>query len=129
MLKSLPYELRFRSEHCTDRYEGEEPVGLITKKPLLSLLRRARDTSSFNLKLPLKTEVGIFEHCTHQRRLRAHGSEAGRAEELLMMSEEKAANFVTGCLWGYAAFSTIPLPHAQPHPGFPDRRPGRPKPQ
>ncbi len=83
MPKPLPYALRFQSEHCTDRYEGEEPVGVITKKPLHSLLRRALDTPRLNLKPLLKTEQGIFEHCTHQRRLLLHFGETGRAEELL----------------------------------------------
>jgi hypothetical protein len=80
MLEALSYELRFQSEHVTDGHEGEEPVGVIAEKPLLSLLRRALDRPALNLKLPLKTEEGIFEHCTHQRRLRVHRSETDRAK-------------------------------------------------
>jgi hypothetical protein len=38
MPKSMPDEVRFKSKSVTDRNEGKEPVGIISEKPLLSLL-------------------------------------------------------------------------------------------
>ena len=82
MLESLPDELRFQPELCTDRYEREEPAGVIAEKPLLGLLCRLSDTRLVNLKRLLKTKEGIFEHGTHQRRLRTNYGEAGRGKEV-----------------------------------------------
>lgn len=77
ILKPLPYALRFQSEPCADRHEGEKLVRVIAKKPFLSLMRRlGLDTSRPNLKLLLKTKESIVEHCVQQRRLRAHSGEA-----------------------------------------------------
>ncbi len=43
-------------------------MGVIAKKPLLSLLRRARDTPRLNLKLP-RVEEMLWEHTDIERPL------------------------------------------------------------
>jgi hypothetical protein len=63
MLKLLPYVLRFQPERIADRHEGEEPARGIAEKPSFSL-PRALQEPSLRLKLLLKTQEGVFEHCT-----------------------------------------------------------------
>ena len=75
MPKSLPDDVRFKSQGVTDGDEGKEPVGIISEKPLLSLLSLPVRLA-VHLKLFVKAEEGIFEHPIHQCGLRAHLGEA-----------------------------------------------------
>src|SRR5438094_6540131 len=63
--KLLPYGLRLQPEHRTDRHEGEEPVGVVAKKPRLGLLCLPLDTVPPGHKLSLETRQGIFKYGPH----------------------------------------------------------------
>ena len=58
MPKSLPDDVRFKSQGVTDGDEGKEPVGIISEKPLLSLLSLPVRLA-VHLKLFVKAEEGI----------------------------------------------------------------------
>jgi hypothetical protein len=75
MPKSLPDDVRLKSQGVTDGDEGKEPVGIISEKPLLSLLSLPVRLA-VHLKLFVKAEEGIFEHPIHQCGLRAYLGEA-----------------------------------------------------
>ena len=69
---------------------------IITKKPLLSLANLLA-TPSRDFKLLVKTEEGIFEHCIHQRRLRAHSIESDlKVEELFWQRADIQGPLITG---------------------------------
>jgi hypothetical protein len=91
-----PYELRLQSEHIANRHEGKKPARVIAEKPILSL-PCTLNKPLLRLKLFMKAEKSIFEHCVHQRRLRAHGSEFDpRVEELLWRYTDIGRLFIPG---------------------------------
>ena len=97
MLEPLPQELGFQFERITDRHEGEEPARVIAEKPILGLPRPALDIRYRRLKLFLKTQKGIFEHCIHQCRLWAHASESDpRVEELFRQHTDIGRPLIPG---------------------------------
>jgi hypothetical protein len=64
--KLLPYGCRLQPKHRADRHVGENPVGVIAKKPLLSLPCLALDLPSRRLVRSVNTRQSIFEHGPHQ---------------------------------------------------------------
>ena len=96
MPKSMTDDVRFKSKGVTDRDEGKKPVGIISEKPLLSLL-------SLPVRLPVrfklfvKAEEGIFEHPIHQRGLWAHLGEADVVvEELFRLHPDIGRPLIPG---------------------------------
>jgi hypothetical protein len=76
MLEPPAYNSRVKSQNRADSHKREKPVGVIAKKPLLSLLRRALDRLPLRFETALKTHQGVFEHCAQQSCLWANRGKA-----------------------------------------------------
>ena len=110
VLKLFPHVLRFKAEHLTDGEKGKEPVRIIAKKPLLSLLSLVH-RASVGLELFAETEEGIFEHRIHQRRLRTDGSKAASiVEEFLWRQANAGGPLIAGSAVGrYGLVPSAPV--------------------
>src|ERR1044071_2543352 len=96
MLKLHPYELRLNPKNIANRHEGENPVKVITEKPLLSLFCLL-SVPPVHSRLFLKAAQGIFEHCIHQCTLRAYGSDFdSRIKEFLWNCTDSGRPLIVG---------------------------------